>query len=52
MMEMYLTNLTSGFYHCFSAYISVQNTSSAVEIDSLSCWFQNHPVIIVVQQRQ
>lgn len=31
-------------------YISVQDTSSAVEIEPLPCWFQYHPVIIVVQQ--
>lgn len=34
------------------AYISVQNASCAVEIQPLLRRFQNHPVIIVVQQGQ
>lgn len=33
-------------------YISVQNASCAVEIEPLLSRFQNHPVVIVVQQCQ
>lgn len=46
---------TSHFWlHCLSSFthVSVQNSSSAVEVEPLSCWFQYHPVFIVVQQRQ
>lgn len=36
----------------YCTHISVQKTPSAVEVESLPCWFQYHPVVIIIQQRQ